>query len=45
MVITNRAALQPVRVGLEIAGALSSLYGDKYDLEEHVAADRVRRRS
>ena len=31
MVITNRAALQPVRVGFEIAGALSSLYGAKYE--------------
>ncbi len=32
MVITNRAALQPTRVGLEIVGALSSLFGEKYDL-------------
>jgi uncharacterized protein YbbC (DUF1343 family) len=31
MVITNRTALQPVRVGLEIAAALSTLFGDKYD--------------
>jgi uncharacterized protein YbbC (DUF1343 family) len=31
MVVTNRAALQPVRVGFEIAGALSSLYGAKYE--------------
>ena len=31
MVITNRAAIPAVRVGIEIAGALSSLYGDKYD--------------
>lgn len=30
MVVTNRAALQPVRVGIEIASALSSLYGEKY---------------
>jgi uncharacterized protein YbbC (DUF1343 family) len=30
MVITNRNALQPVRVGIEIASALSSLYGEKY---------------
>ncbi len=31
MVITNRAALQPVRLGLEIASALFALYGDKYE--------------
>jgi uncharacterized protein YbbC (DUF1343 family) len=31
MVITNRNALQPVRVGVEIASALFALYGDKYD--------------
>ena len=31
MVITNRAQLQPVRVGLEIAAALSTLFGEKYD--------------
>ena len=31
MVVTNRAALQPVRVGFEIASALSSLYGGKYE--------------
>lgn len=33
MVITNRAALRPVRVGLEIAGALFALFGEKYQLE------------
>ncbi len=33
MVITNRAALQPARVGLEMVGALSSLFGEKYDLQ------------
>ena len=33
MVITNRAALQPVRVGLEIAGALWKLHGDAYRME------------
>jgi uncharacterized protein YbbC (DUF1343 family) len=33
MVITNRTALQPARVGLEIVGALSSLFGEKYDLQ------------
>ena len=31
MVITNRATLPPVRVGLEIAAALSSMFGEKYD--------------
>ena len=33
MVITDRMALQPVRVGLEIAGALGRLFGDAYKLE------------
>jgi uncharacterized protein YbbC (DUF1343 family) len=33
MVITDRSALKPVRVGLEIASALSRLYGPKFDLE------------
>lgn len=33
MVITNRSALQPVRVGLEIAGALWTLFGDHYNME------------
>jgi uncharacterized protein YbbC (DUF1343 family)/CubicO group peptidase (beta-lactamase class C family) len=33
MVITNRTALQPARVGLELVGALSSLFGEKYDLQ------------
>jgi len=31
MVVTNRAALRPVRVGIEIASALFSLYGAKYE--------------
>lgn len=31
MMVTNRVALQPVRVGIEIASALASLYGDKYE--------------
>ena len=31
MVVTNRASLQPVRVGFEIASALSSLYGANYE--------------
>ena len=33
MVITNRATLQPVRVGLELAGALFTLFGEQYQLE------------
>ena len=33
MVITNRAALQPVRVGLEVAAALWKLDGDRYRTE------------
>ncbi len=33
MVITNRATLPPVRVGLEIAGALFTLFGEQYQLE------------
>ena len=33
MVVTNRTALQPVRLGLEIAGALWKLYGDRYQME------------
>ncbi|MGQ0735983.1 MAG: serine hydrolase [Acidobacteriota bacterium] len=33
MVITNRAALQPVRVGLEVAAALWKLHGDEYRME------------
>ena len=31
MVVTNRHALQPVRVGIEIASALFALHRDKYD--------------
>jgi uncharacterized protein YbbC (DUF1343 family)/CubicO group peptidase (beta-lactamase class C family) len=31
MVITNRTTLQPARLGAEIASALWSLFGDKYD--------------
>jgi uncharacterized protein YbbC (DUF1343 family)/CubicO group peptidase (beta-lactamase class C family) len=31
MVVTSRNALQPVRVGFEIASALMSLYGAKYE--------------
>lgn len=33
LTITNRAALQPVRVGLEIAAALWQLHGDRYAME------------
>jgi uncharacterized protein YbbC (DUF1343 family)/CubicO group peptidase (beta-lactamase class C family) len=33
MVVTDRAALRPVRVGLELAAMLSKLYGAKYELE------------
>jgi uncharacterized protein YbbC (DUF1343 family)/CubicO group peptidase (beta-lactamase class C family) len=33
MVITNRAALQPVRLGLEVASALWKLHGNAYRME------------
>jgi len=33
MMVTDRAALQPVRVGLEIAGALARLFGEAYKIE------------
>ena len=33
MIVTDRLALRPVRVGAEIASALSKVYGAKYDLE------------
>src|SRR4026209_3047488 len=33
MVVTDRATLRPVRVGVEIAAILSKLYGAKYELE------------
>jgi uncharacterized protein YbbC (DUF1343 family)/CubicO group peptidase (beta-lactamase class C family) len=36
MVVTDRAALRAVRVGLEIAGALQKLYGSQFDLEASV---------
>lgn len=32
LVVTDRTALQPVRVGLEIAGALGRLFGANYEL-------------
>jgi hypothetical protein len=34
MIVTDRAAIRPVRVGLEIASALSRLYGDRFKLED-----------
>ena len=33
MIVTDRAALRPVRLGIEIAAALQKLYGAKFDLE------------
>ena len=33
MIVTDRLALRPVRVGLEIASALNRLYGAKFELE------------
>jgi uncharacterized protein YbbC (DUF1343 family)/CubicO group peptidase (beta-lactamase class C family) len=33
LVITNRASLQPVRLGLEIAGTLAKLYPDRFRTE------------
>ena len=33
MIVTNRTALAPVRVGLEVAATLSTMFGDKYQLE------------
>jgi uncharacterized protein YbbC (DUF1343 family) len=38
MVVTDRAALRPVRVGVEIAAMLHKLYGSTFDLE---AAERL----
>ena len=32
MFVTNRTALAPVRLGLEVAAALATLFGDKYQL-------------
>ena len=39
MMVTNRTALQPVRVGIEVASALSSLYRREVRAEQHVAID------
>jgi uncharacterized protein YbbC (DUF1343 family) len=33
MIVTDRAAIRPVRVGLEIASMLSRIHGAKYELE------------
>jgi uncharacterized protein YbbC (DUF1343 family)/CubicO group peptidase (beta-lactamase class C family) len=38
MIVTDRAAIRPVRVGVEIAASLHKLYGAKYELE---AADKL----
>jgi uncharacterized protein YbbC (DUF1343 family) len=34
MIVTDRERLRPVRVGLEIASALSRLYGEQFKLED-----------
>jgi uncharacterized protein YbbC (DUF1343 family) len=36
MIVTDRDRLRPVRVGLEIASALSRLYGQQFKLEDAV---------
>jgi hypothetical protein len=33
MIVTDRSALRPVRVGIEIAAALVARHGDRYRLE------------
>jgi uncharacterized protein YbbC (DUF1343 family)/CubicO group peptidase (beta-lactamase class C family) len=38
MIVTDRAAIRPVRIGVEIAAMLHKLYGAKYELE---AADKL----
>jgi len=38
LVVTDRTALKPVRVGVEVASALHRLYGQKFDLE---ASDKL----
>jgi uncharacterized protein YbbC (DUF1343 family) len=38
MIVTDRSAVRPVRVGVEIASALSKIYGAKFELE---SADRL----
>jgi uncharacterized protein YbbC (DUF1343 family)/CubicO group peptidase (beta-lactamase class C family) len=37
MIVTDRERLHPVRVGLEIASALSRMYGSQFKLEDTVA--------
>ena len=34
MIVTDRTVLRPVRVGVEIASALSRMYGDQFKLED-----------
>lgn len=36
MIVTDRDALRPVRVGLEIASALTKMYGDRFKIEDAV---------
>ena len=50
MVITDRAVLRPVRVGIEIAAALRKLHPDRFDFRNTVrllgsqqTIDRIRR--
>jgi hypothetical protein len=38
MIVTDRAALRSVRVGIEIAALLHKMYGPKFDLD---AAERL----
>jgi uncharacterized protein YbbC (DUF1343 family) len=38
LVVTDRSALRPVRLGLEVASMLNKLYGSRYELE---SADRL----
>ncbi len=33
MIVTDRSALRPVRVGLEVAAALYRLYGDTFEID------------
>jgi uncharacterized protein YbbC (DUF1343 family) len=33
MIVTDRTAIRPVRVGVEIAAMLNKMYGAKYELE------------
>lgn len=50
MIVTNRATLSPARVGLEVAGTLVALFGDRYQfgnterlVGSHESLERVRR--